>query len=71
MLLRLSIFAYQFLGSLSTNISKFFMRLPYVTRGVGRSECLNNGKHTLVLRVKQNQGQIAPATALSIFMKYT
>lgn len=32
-----------------------------VTRGFGRSECLDNGKQTLVLQVKQNQGQIAPA----------
>ena len=32
-----------------------------VTKGFGRSECLDNGKQTLVLRVKQNEGQIAPA----------
>jgi hypothetical protein len=32
-----------------------------VTKGFGRSECLDNGKQTLVLQVKQNQGQIDPA----------
>jgi hypothetical protein len=32
-----------------------------VTKGFGRSECLDNGKQTLVLRVKQNEGQISPA----------
>ncbi len=32
-----------------------------VTKEFGRSECLDNGKQTLVLQVKRNQGQIDPA----------
>jgi hypothetical protein len=32
-----------------------------VTKGAGRSECLNNGKQTLVLRVGQNPELVAPS----------
>jgi hypothetical protein len=32
-----------------------------VTKGAGQSECLNNGKQTLVLRVGQNQELVAPS----------